>query len=117
MARRPGTRWHGAAHAAWRVLALACLACALLFAHTPGAGALTAITVDTEADRVEITALGEAYEGRGDTLQIETAAGADGARGRMSVRALRRRYGWSRVRLLRFDFGSALYSGRYPIQL
>src|SRR5262249_37539428 len=39
------------------------------------------------AERVEITALGEAYDSRGDTLQIETAPGGDGIRGRMSVRA------------------------------
>ena len=35
----------------------------------------------TTLDRIEITALGEAYEGRGDALQIETAPGADGVRG------------------------------------
>ena len=38
-------------------------------------------------DRIEITALGESYEGRGDTLQIETAPGADGVTQRMSVQA------------------------------
>ena len=49
--------------------------------------ALKSITVGNDLDRLEITALGEAYEGRGDTLQLETAPGADGAGGRMSVRA------------------------------
>src|SRR3981081_1698838 len=66
---------------------LVCLASGLVFAHVPAALALKAIEVSPDADRVEITALGEAYEGRGDTLQIETAPGADGIRGRMSVRA------------------------------
>jgi diguanylate cyclase (GGDEF)-like protein len=63
------------------------LAVCLLLAQAPAALALKAIEVSPDADRVEITALGEAYEGRGDALQIETAPGADGIRGRMSVRA------------------------------
>ena len=69
---------------------LACcmmLLAGLLLAHVPAAHALKAIALDGDTDRLEITALGEAYEGRGDTLQIETAPGADGAGGRMSVRA------------------------------
>ncbi len=61
---------------------------ASLFAHVPAAHALKAITINNDLDRIEITALGEAYEGRGDALQIETAPGADGVRGRMSVQAL-----------------------------
>ncbi|MFT3732312.1 MAG: EAL domain-containing protein [Hyphomicrobium sp.] len=51
------------------------------------AEALTPITVEPDQDRIEITTLGEAYEGRGDSLQVETAAGADGVSGRMTVRA------------------------------
>jgi len=68
--------------------ALLCLVAALLvLAHTPSAYALKSIAVANDLDRVEITALGEAYEGRGDVLQIETAPSADGVAGRMSVRA------------------------------
>src|SRR5215475_6923112 len=69
--------------------ALLCLVAALLvLAHTPSAYALKSIAVANDLDRVEITALGEAYEGRGDVLQIETAPSADGVAGRMSVRAV-----------------------------
>jgi len=69
------------------VLALA-LALAALLLDLPAALALKAIPIGNDQDRIEITALGEAYEGRGDTLQIETAPGADGVKGRMSVPAL-----------------------------
>jgi diguanylate cyclase (GGDEF)-like protein len=51
------------------------------------AEALTPIPVQEDQDRIEITTLGEAYEGRGDSLQVETAAGQDGVSGRMTVRA------------------------------
>ena len=76
------------AHAPRRLLALllACFSIALAFAVTP-ARALTPIVVAPEQERIEITTLGEAYEGRGDSLQVETAAGADGVSGRMTVRA------------------------------
>ncbi len=68
--------------------ALLCLVAAfLVFANAPAAYALKSIAVANDLDRVEITALGEAYEGRGDVLQIETAPSADGVTGRMSVRA------------------------------
>src|SRR5438045_1805332 len=82
-----GMRLPANGRAAWRLLACAGMAWGLLVAHAPAALALKAIAVSNEADRLEITALGEAYEGRGDTLQIETAPGADGVKGRMSVRA------------------------------
>ena len=52
------------------------------------AHALQAIPVEAGKDRIDITALGDHYEGRGDRLQIETAAGADGVSGRMEVKAL-----------------------------
>jgi diguanylate cyclase (GGDEF)-like protein/PAS domain S-box-containing protein len=65
------------------VLALA----AQLVAGLPAALALKAIDVSDEAERIEISALGEGHDAHGDTLQIETVAGADGVRGRMSVRA------------------------------
>src|SRR5262245_31376880 len=74
--------------ASWpRVAFAALLLLAALLAHAPQALALKAIEINNELERIEITALGEAYEGRGDALQIETAPGADGARGRMSVQA------------------------------
>lgn len=59
---------------------------ALLISAT-GAYALTPIVVQPDQERMEITTLGEAYEGRGDSLQVETAAGEDGVSGRMTVRA------------------------------
>jgi diguanylate cyclase (GGDEF)-like protein/PAS domain S-box-containing protein len=62
---------------------------ALLFLGwaTDAANALEAITVAPDQGRVEITTRGELYEGRGDSLQIETAANPDGTTGRLSVRA------------------------------
>ena len=50
--------------------------------------ALDAITLTPDQGRIEITTRGELYEGRGDSLQIETAANADGTTGRLSVRAV-----------------------------
>ncbi|HEY5826769.1 MAG: EAL domain-containing protein [Hyphomicrobiaceae bacterium] len=70
-----------------RMALAALLLVAALLVHAPVALALKAIEIDNDLDRIEITALGEAYEGRGDALQIETAPGADGVRGRMSVQA------------------------------
>ncbi len=52
-----------------------------------GAQAMTPIAVQPDLERIEITTLGDAYEGRGDSLQVETSAGADGVTGRMTVRA------------------------------
>lgn len=66
---------------------LAALAMLVLAATAPAARALTPIVVEPEQERIEITTLGEAYEGRGDSLQVETAAGNDGVTGRMTVRA------------------------------
>lgn len=60
---------------------------ALLAAAIGPAHALKAIQVNNDLDRIDLTLLGEAHDGRGDTLQIETAPGADGVSGRMSVRA------------------------------
>lgn len=51
------------------------------------AAALTPIVVQPDLERIEITTLGDAYEGRGDSLQVETAAGDDGVTGRMTVRS------------------------------
>jgi len=49
--------------------------------------ALKPIVVDPDQDRIEITTLGEFYDGRGDSLQVETAPAADGMTGRISVTA------------------------------
>jgi diguanylate cyclase (GGDEF)-like protein len=49
--------------------------------------AVDAIIVKPEQEKIDITALGELYEGRGDRLQIETAPGRDGYVGRMAVQA------------------------------
>src|SRR5262245_16709433 len=75
------------ARGAWHAFARSIVVLAVLVVQAPAALALKAIEINNDADRIEITALGEAYEPRGDALQIETAAGADGVRGRMSVRA------------------------------
>ena len=73
---------------------LACLAMlvfALFLTLMPGtcsvAHAVEPIVVKPEQEKVDITALGELYEGRGDNLQIETAPGQDGYVGRMAVQA------------------------------
>ncbi len=63
------------------------LAFVLAFAVASPASALEPISVDPEQDRIEITGLGEVHGGRGDALQIDTASGPDGVKGRMSVRA------------------------------
>src|SRR5438105_125060 len=88
--RKRGTADHREHAWAWRpaqALLSACLLASFLFVHVPAAHALKAIDIGNDLDRIEITALGEAYEGRGDALQVETAPGADGVRGRVSVRA------------------------------
>jgi len=67
---------------------LALFAFVLALAVLPGrALALKPIIIAPEEERIEITTLGEFYDGRGDSLQVETAPGADGTTGRMSVRA------------------------------
>ena len=50
--------------------------------------ALNPISVSPDQDRVEITSLGEFYESRGDSLQLEMAAATDAVSGRMTVRAV-----------------------------
>ena len=62
------------------------IAVLLLSAMGP-AQALDAIAISPDQERIEITTLGQLYEGRGDSLQVETAASADGTTGRMAVRA------------------------------
>ena len=70
-------------------LAVALLAlCASLVASLwSPAHAVDAIIVKPEQEKIDITALGELYEGRGDRLQLETAPGRDGYVGRMAVQA------------------------------
>ena len=51
------------------------------------ARAVEAIQVQPDQEKVDITAKGELYEGRGDRLQIETAPGPDGYIGRIAVQA------------------------------
>lgn len=70
-----------------RVLTFFVLTLVCLSAGTGQARAVTPIVVQPDVERVEITSLGDAYEARGDSLQVETAAGADGVTGRVTVRA------------------------------
>jgi diguanylate cyclase (GGDEF)-like protein len=59
----------------------------VLWAVSSPAHALQPIMVTPDQERLEITTLGEYFDGRGDSLQVETAPGVDGITGRMSVRA------------------------------
>ncbi len=63
------------------------LASLTLLVGAQGAAAMAPIVVQPDQERIEITTLGDAYEGRGDSLQVETAAGSDGVSGRMTVRS------------------------------
>ena len=69
---------------------LAALPAALIVAVIAAspAHALKPISVTPDQDRIEITSLGEFYESRGDSLQLEMASATDAASGRMTVRAL-----------------------------
>ena len=60
---------------------------ALLVALPERAFALKPIVIEPDQDRVEVTTLGEFYDARGDSLQVETAPTADGMTGRISVTA------------------------------
>ena len=74
-----------------RLACLIVLLLALAMSLTPWpcstAHAVEPIVVKPEQEKLDITALGELYEGRGDKLQIETAPGQDGYVGRMAVQA------------------------------
>jgi hypothetical protein len=72
---------------AWACAALILAACSLAMVPDT-ARAISATPVPADQDRIEITSFGDLYESRGDSLQIETAAGLDGVPGRMSVRAV-----------------------------
>ena len=71
-----------------RLAALVVAFCAT-FAFWPASTvqAIEAIVVKPDQEKIDITALGELYGGRGDSLQIETAPGQDGYIGRMAVQA------------------------------
>jgi diguanylate cyclase (GGDEF)-like protein/PAS domain S-box-containing protein len=73
-----------------KVLGLAALwllLCAGVLSFATESRAIEAIVVSPEQPRIDITALAEVYEGRGDRLQIDTAPGPDGIIGRMAVQA------------------------------
>jgi diguanylate cyclase (GGDEF)-like protein/PAS domain S-box-containing protein len=84
----PGEGRRGGGARALRALCVWLAAVAALLLQLGAANALKAIEIDPELERIDITALGEGYEGRGDNLRIETAPGADGTAGPMSVRAI-----------------------------
>jgi diguanylate cyclase (GGDEF)-like protein/PAS domain S-box-containing protein len=84
--KKEATRgWDGRA-ARLTVLLLVAVASLIAASWSP-ALAVDAIVVKPEQEKIDITALGELYEGRGDRLQIETAPGRDGYVGRMAVQA------------------------------
>ncbi|HEY7645549.1 MAG TPA: hypothetical protein VH858_10990, partial [Hyphomicrobiales bacterium] len=66
---------------------LAAVMAAMALALPRQAEALEAIVIGPDQERIDITLQGELYEGRGDRLSVETAAGHDGVAGRMSVSA------------------------------
>jgi diguanylate cyclase (GGDEF)-like protein/PAS domain S-box-containing protein len=77
--------WHGGRERLAALLLACCASLVLWPALT--AHAVEAIVVKPEQEKIDVTALGELYEGRGDKLQIETAPGQDGYIGRMAVQA------------------------------
>ena len=78
-------RWQRAGCGATAYLALAIF---VLLVALPGrAMALKPIVIEPDLDRIEVTNLGEFYDARGDSLQVETAPAADGMTGRISVTA------------------------------
>jgi diguanylate cyclase (GGDEF)-like protein len=62
-------------------------AAAIVLLSAGVAHGIEAITVEPNQEKIDITAKGELYEGRGDRLQVETAPGPDGYVGRMAVSA------------------------------
>ncbi|MFM1814656.1 MAG: hypothetical protein RLZ98_1351 [Pseudomonadota bacterium] len=60
---------------------------ALLAVPVERASAMDAIAIKPDMEVVEISPQGEFIEGRGDNVQLQTAPGADGVKGRMTVRA------------------------------
>ena len=68
-------------------LAILLLGLLTLLLHPTPSWALEPIIVDHTQKKIDITEKGQLYRGRGDRLQIETAAGDDGIPGRMVVHA------------------------------
>ncbi len=90
--RKGGTAGHdaGGIAAVRMVLSLLAVLFVALFslsAGAPRALALEAMEVSEDAERIDITSHGELYEGRGDSIQAETAPDATGGTFRMNVRA------------------------------
>ena len=71
----------------WCLHLLIAMAVVLLAGLAQPALALKPIVLDPNQDRVDITTLGDLYESHSDSLQVETAPGADGATDRVSVPA------------------------------
>lgn len=63
------------------------LTATLLLGLAEPAFALKPIVLDAAQDRLDITTLGDLYESHSDSLQVETAQGADGTTDRVSVPA------------------------------
>ncbi len=64
------------------------LCCVFFIVLPKSVSALEPIQIVPGQEQIEITHLGEFYEGRGDRLQVETAPGIDGIAGRMEITAL-----------------------------
>lgn len=70
-----------------RVVVILTVFLAGLLLQSGPSDALEPIQVDPKLDTIEITSRGEIWDNRGDSLQVETAAGLDGVVGRMDVKA------------------------------
>lgn len=70
-----------------RAVELLVLTLVLMLGLAAPALALKPIVLDADQDRLDITTLGDLYESHSDSLQVETAPGADGTTDRVSVPA------------------------------
>src|SRR5262245_62907832 len=88
MAKLNGSPRDGAAASSRRPSSFARIVFLILLILPAGlARAVEAVQVQPDQEKIDLTAKGELYEGRGDRLQIETAPGPDGYIGRMAVSA------------------------------
>lgn len=88
---KDGDRTQAPPRAAWlrvRLVVLLAILAVTCVMHARHAVALEPIVVDPKADRIELTNRGEIWDNRGDSVQVETAAGLDGVVGRMDVKAV-----------------------------
>ena len=85
--RRTGFRPRRCAGLVSAVCGFVVIAVAVLASNPAFAEKLQPISLSPDDSKIEITALGELYEGRGDTLQVDTAGAAEGGIGRMVVPA------------------------------